>query len=59
MYSPPIVQSIDSQETSMKAIIASAPIEKSIYVIRNQTVMLDSDLAKLYGVQTRNLNLAV
>jgi len=34
-------------------------IENIIYVIRGQRVMLDSDLAKLYGVETRTLNQAV
>ena len=34
-------------------------IEQSIYWIRGQKVMLDSDLAVLYGVTTGNLNLAV
>jgi len=34
-------------------------IEQSIYWIRGQKVMLDSDLAQLYGVTTGNLNLAV
>lgn len=31
-------------------------IQNMIYVIRGQNVMLDSDLAKLYGVETRRLN---
>ena len=31
-------------------------IKELIYVIRGQKVMLDSDLAKLYGVETRQLN---
>ena len=31
-------------------------IEKMIYVIRDQKVMIDSDLAKLYGVETRIIN---
>ena len=31
-------------------------IENLIYVIRKQKVMLDSDLAKLYGVDTKRLN---
>ena len=35
------------------------PIEKLIHPIRGQQVMLDSDLAKLYGVETRALNQAV
>ena len=34
-------------------------IEKMIYVIRDQKVMLDSDLAELYGVETRVLNQSV
>lgn len=35
------------------------PIESLIHVIRAQQVMLDSDLARLYGVETRVLNQAV
>jgi hypothetical protein len=31
-------------------------IEKKIYIIRNTKVMLDSDLSKLYGVETKYLN---
>jgi len=31
-------------------------IEKMIYIIRGQKVMLDSDLAELYGVETKYLN---
>lgn len=34
-------------------------IENMIYVIRGQRVMLDSDLAKLYQVETKVLNQAV
>ena len=34
-------------------------IESLIHVIRDQQVMLDSDLARLYGVETRVLNQAV
>lgn len=34
-------------------------IETMIYIIREQRVMLDSDLAKLYGVTTKNLNKSV
>ena len=32
------------------------PIEKKILFIRNQKVMIDSDLAELYGVTTKRLN---
>jgi hypothetical protein len=34
-------------------------IEKRIYLIRGQKVMIDKDLAELYGVETFNLNKAV
>ena len=35
------------------------PIESLIHVIRGQQVMLDSDLARLYGVETKRINEAV
>ena len=34
-------------------------IQNKIYTIRNQKVMLDFDLAKMYNVETRVLNQAV
>ena len=34
-------------------------IEEKIYLIRGQKVMLDSDLAVIYGVETKMLNRAV
>lgn len=34
-------------------------IQQQIYEVRGMKVMLDFDLANLYGVQTKNLNLAV
>jgi hypothetical protein len=34
-------------------------IQRKIYEIRGQRVMLDSDLADLYGVSTKVLNQAV
>ena len=34
-------------------------IKEKIYEIRKQKVMIDADLAKLYGVQTKRLNEAV
>ena len=36
--------------------ITARKIEKMIYVIRGQKVMLDSDLAELYDVETKYLN---
>ncbi len=38
------------------ANMTSVKIEKMIYVIRGCKVILDSDLAKLYGVETGTLN---
>jgi hypothetical protein len=42
-----------------KSIVPVERIEKRIYFIRGQKVMLDSDLAELYGVTTGALNQAV
>lgn len=36
-----------------------AAIERRIYVVRGEKVMLDADLAELYGVETKVLNQAV
>ena len=40
-------------------VIMQDIIEKKIYLIRGQRVMFDSDLAQLYGVETKVLNQAV
>lgn len=37
-------------------MIPSIPIENKIFVFRGQKVMLDSDLAIIYGVETKRLN---
>ena len=42
-----------------KNIISVDYIKQKIYFIRNKKVMLDRDLAELYGVETRVLNQAV
>ncbi len=36
--------------------ITPIKIQKMIYIIRDQKVMIDSDLAELYGVETKRLN---
>lgn len=36
--------------------VSPIQIEKMIYIVRGQKVMLDSDLAQLYGVETGALN---
>ncbi len=41
------------------AIITEEDIRNKIYVIRGMEVMLDSDLAKLYHVETKRINEAV
>lgn len=43
----------------MKNLIPQERIQDKIYLIRDQKVMLDRDLAILYGVETRVLNQAV
>ena len=49
-----------NDETSKdRSLIPVERIERSILLIRGQKVMLDRDLAKLYGVETRALNQAV
>jgi len=40
-------------------LISIERIEKTIYLIRGEKVMLDRDLAQLYEVQTKALNQAV
>ena len=43
----------------MENTLEKMAIESLIYEIRGQKVMLDRDLAKLYGVETKVLNQAV
>lgn len=43
----------------MNELIPNERIEKAILLIRGHKVMLDTNLAKLYGVTTFNLNKAV
>ncbi len=38
------------------ALVSVDRVARSIYVIRGQKVMLDSDLARIYGVSTERLN---
>ena len=40
----------------MNEMIPRERVESKIYVIRSQKVMLDRDLAELYGVETKYLN---
>lgn len=56
-----IVASMASKKSKLidMPVLPAERIASSIYLIRGQKVMLDSDLSKLYGVLTKNLNLAV
>ena len=47
----------ESNENSL--IIEDINIQNKIYTIRGFQVMLDSDLAQLYGVETKRINEAV
>ncbi len=59
-----MVKNNKKKESELKETVASCDrknisIENLIHTIRGQKVMLDSDLAMLYGVETRALNQAV
>lgn len=41
------------------SVVSDHSVENKIYFLREQKVMIDSDLAELYGVETRVLNQAV
>jgi len=43
----------------VKELVSAEIIEGKIYLIRGHKVMIDRDLAELYGVETRVLNQAV
>ncbi len=43
----------------MKVLVPVEMIEKKILLIRGEKVMIDADLAALYGVDTKMLNRAV
>jgi hypothetical protein len=44
------------RQRSSRAIVPAAPVERLIYLARGQRVIVDSDLAFLYGVTTKALN---
>ena len=48
-----------TRNESAIALSSDAQIRDMIYTVRGQQVMLDSDLAELYGVETKVLNQAV
>lgn len=48
-----------SKQTKEKSLIPHEKIEQKIFLIRGKKVMLDKDLAELYGVETKTFNRAV
>lgn len=48
-----------SKNINSKSIVPEERVEQIIFIIRNQKVILDSDLATLYGVETKVLNQAI
>jgi ORF6N domain len=44
-----------TEKTDSLELVAAPAIEKRIFVVRERQVMLDEDLADLYGVETRRL----
>jgi len=53
-----VVSGSDQEGPTAIAPSIGQPIRDLIYTVRGVQVMLDSDLAKLYGVETKNLNRA-
>lgn len=45
-----------SEQTSVPMTITSEDIRNRIYTIRDVQVMLDSNLAAIYGYETKNFN---
>lgn len=46
-------------KAKMRLLLADESIINKIYLVRNQKVMIDRDLAELYGVETKHLKQAV
>jgi len=52
----PVIAPIEDEVSKNRSLIPIERIERMILLIRGQKVMLDSDLAELYGVTTKRLN---
>ena len=50
---------VEKERQLPDAEVSRYDIKNMVYFIRNQQVMLDSDLAMLYQVETKNLNKAM
>ena len=47
---------VDEKEKQEIILINEETIQSKIYVVRGQKVMLDADLAEIYGYETKNFN---
>lgn len=56
---PLFIRCISKKQPTTPPIVTPTEIENTIFVVRGQRVMLDEDLARLYGVTTSALNPAV
>ena len=45
-----------AEENKEIVIVDDKTIQEKIYLIRGQRVMLDADLAEIYGYETKNFN---
>jgi hypothetical protein len=57
-----VISSANQSDASLLGTAVAIPVERiesRIFLIRGQKVLLDRDLAELYGVETRTLNQAV
>jgi hypothetical protein len=54
-----MMQKDNNRETSLILPITPEFVDRRIYLIRGSKVILDSDLAELYQIPTKSLNLAV
>jgi hypothetical protein len=43
----------------MEGIVRLKQVEEKIILIRDRSIILDSDVAELYGVETRDINKSV
>jgi hypothetical protein len=53
---PVRIHSMQKRRRRARALLVTEDVDRIIYVIRGRRVMLDSDLAKIYGVTTKRLN---
>ena len=52
-------EELEMGRTARSSLVPSADVQKRIVVVRRQSVILDVDVAALYGVETKRVNEAV